>query len=199
MAAYADDMMLFRAFQDGETGAEKIVFQRYFKPVCIYAERITGDRDSTEDIVIESFQRAWERRLTFPTIDDFRRFLYRIVTNACLTRNTTRRQHELAHGEVRHLNAQDQELGSAYEREALRAELLQEIYLEVEGLPERCRTIFKAIFNEGLSHEQVAERLGIDIQTVRSQKARAIGLIRTRLLRRGQLLAIFLFYRLIIH
>ena len=197
MTSYANDSLLYRAFLEGEGDAERAIFARFFKPVCIYAARIAGETIATEDIVIESFQKTWERRMNLPTIVDFRRFLYRIVSNACLTNNRLRRIHAGAHAQLHYLQQQDNQEMEPDESEMLRAELLQEIYLEIEGLPDRCREVFKAIFVEGLSTEAIAGRMGLEVQTVRSQKARAISLIRTRLLRRGQFIAIFLLYELL--
>jgi RNA polymerase sigma factor (sigma-70 family) len=80
------------------------------------------------------------------------------------------------------------------ETEVLRAEVLQEIYAEVENLPGRCGQIFKLLFIHGKSTEEIGGLLGINPQTVRTQKARAISLIRTALLKKGRLatFAIFL-------
>jgi RNA polymerase sigma factor (sigma-70 family) len=78
------------------------------------------------------------------------------------------------------------------EREILRVELLQEIYEEIEELPGRCKEIFKMIFIQGLSTDIIGEQLGISLQTVRTQKARAIGLIRTQLLKKNRLVTLML-------
>jgi RNA polymerase sigma factor (sigma-70 family) len=197
MTSYANDTALFKAFRDGEPGAEKTVFSRYFKSLCLYAEGITGDTIGTEDIVIESFQKTWERRADLPTLSDFRRFYYHIVRNACISRSIARRRHAGAHAQIQYLHAQDVEDTEMDEREILRAELLQEIYQEIEGLPDRCRTIFKLLFLHRQTTDQIATQLGLNVQTVRTQKARAIELIRTRLLRKGRVLVVLLLYSLL--
>ncbi len=81
-----------------------------------------------------------------------------------------------------------------HEREILRVELLKEIYDEIENLPGRCRQVFKALFIEGLSTDQIAENLSINVQTVRTQKARAIQLIKIQLLKKGKTLAVLILY-----
>ncbi len=197
MSTYPNDTVLFQAFQQGQSDAVETIFGRYFKPVYIYAERITGESLGTEDIVVDSFQKSWERRATFPTIDDFRIFLYRIVRNACLTSNLTRSKHAGAHAQLHFLTARDSEEDNADSREIMRAELMQAIYQEIEELPDRCRTIFKLIFLQGLSTDQIAAQLDLNTQTVRTQKARAIGLIRTRLLKKGMVPALLLLYSLL--
>jgi len=60
---YIDDTTLLAGFHQRETLAEKQVFQKYFKPLCLYSESITGQLDASEDIVAESFEKAWGRRL----------------------------------------------------------------------------------------------------------------------------------------
>jgi RNA polymerase sigma factor (sigma-70 family) len=64
--------------------------------------------------------------------------------------------------------------------------------MRLEALPPRCRDIIRLIFKEDLSTDEIAERLGIDRQNVRSQKARGLQLLRSRLLDRGSLSALIL-------
>ena len=65
------------------------------------------------------------------------------------------------------------------EIEVLRAGILQEIYTEIENLPDKCGHILKMSFPEELPNEMIAIRLGLNVQTIRSRKRRAIGLIRS--------------------
>lgn len=67
------------------------------------------------------------------------------------------------------------------QNEIMRAELLHEIYMAMEKLPEKCGQIFKMIFVDELSTFEIAGKLQINIQTVRTQKARAIALIKNNL------------------
>ncbi len=76
--------------------------------------------------------------------------------------------------------------------EVLRAELLYEIYQEMENLPEKCGQIFKMLFIEDKSTEEVAQHFGINVQTVRSQKARAIQLLKAALTQKNKTAALIL-------
>ncbi len=42
MSSNPDDSKLFEAFQQRESVAENAVFKRFFRPLVLYAERITG-------------------------------------------------------------------------------------------------------------------------------------------------------------
>jgi len=190
---YIDDTTLLTGFHQRETLAEKQVFQKYFKPLCLYSENITGQLDASEDIVAESFEKAWSRRQEFQTLENLKAFLYRIVRNASLNYTESQKLHRTHHEKLRYLSHNEPEQGEAMEQEILRVELLHEIYQEIENLPERCGQVFKLLFIHNLTTDQIAARLSINVQTVRTQKARAIQLIKIELLRKNQIPATLLF------
>jgi RNA polymerase sigma-70 factor (family 1) len=189
---YTDHTLLWTAFQQGESQAEKQVFQQFFKPLCIYSERITGQLEPAEDIVAESFIKAWDRRQDFEALDNLKAFLYRVVRNASINFAVATRQHRQAHVQIAYVEGQQKEDEPALQREILRVELLQEIYEEMENLPGRCGQIFKQIFIHGRSTEEIAAELSINPQTVRTQKARAIQLIKTQLLKKNRISSLLL-------
>ncbi len=188
-----DDIALLAAFQKGAAHAENAVFKKYFRPLCLYSERITGYLEQSEDIVAEAFEKVIDRRNEFQTLDNLKAFLYRVVRNASINFTIAEKQHQQAHANIRYSIGQSYESEDVHKNEILRVELLQEIYEEIENLPEKCGQIFKMIFLQGLSTDQIASCLSINVQTVRTQKARAIQPIKTKLLRKNRaLLAIFI-------
>lgn len=198
-SSYIDDTSLLAGFQRREIRAEKQVFQKYFKPLCLYSESITGQLDASEDIVAESFEKAWGRRREFQTLENLKAFLYRIVRNASLNYTESQRLHQTHHQQLSYLSNHESGPGEALEQEILRVELLHEIYQEIENLPDRCGQIFKLLFIHNLTTEQIAAELSINVQTVRTQKARAIQLIKIGLLRKNRFQAIFLLGCLLEH
>lgn len=199
ISPYTDDISLLAGFQRRQSPAEKQVFQKYFKPLCLYSESITGQLDASEDIVAESFEKAWGRRQEFQTLENLKAFLYRIVRNASLNYAESQKLHRAHHEQLRYLSNDEPEQGEALEREILRVELLQEIYQEIENLPDRCGEIFKLLFIHNQTTAQIAAQLSINAQTVRTQKARAIQLIKIELLRKKRVQVVFLFGLLLEH
>jgi RNA polymerase sigma factor (sigma-70 family) len=63
----------------------------------------------------------------------------------------------------------------------IRAEVIGEIQRSIEDLPEGCKVVIKLAFTEGLKNEEIAKALGISINTVKSQKQRALKLLRLNL------------------
>ena len=190
---YNDDTALLSGFHQRKTLAEKQVFQKYFRPLCLYSESITGQLDASEDIVAESFEKAWRRRQDFHTLENLKAFLYRIVRNASLNCRENEKRHRKHHEQIRYMSKDDSGPDEELDRAILRVELLQEIYQEIENLPDRCGRIFKLLFIHNYTTDQIATQLSINVQTVRTQKARAIQLIKTELLRKNRLRAVLLF------
>ncbi len=71
------------------------------------------------------------------------------------------------------------------ELEPIKGEESAALHEEVDRLPERLRVPIVLCYLEGLTHAEAARRLRWPIGTVRSRMARARGLLRTRLARRG--------------
>ena len=52
---------------------------------------------------------------------------------------------------------------------------------EIQRLPEKCREVFIAIVLEGLSYKEVADKLGVSVNTVKTHYARALKQLRDNL------------------
>lgn len=184
-----NDLALLLHFQQGDPAAADTLFLRYVKPLCFYVERLTGSGPDAEDIVADTFIKLLERRTRFNSLDNVRAFLYRVSRNAAINFNRANSRHRAAHEQIGYLTRTTEGRDEWLDNEQIRAEVLGAIYEEIEELPGKCREIFKSIFIQGLSTDEIASRMGIAVQTVRTQKARALSLLRAQLLKKVQLLA----------
>jgi RNA polymerase sigma-70 factor (ECF subfamily) len=74
--------MTTMALQDQATF--EALTQRHRRELQLHCYRMLGSFEESEDLVQETFLRAWRRRATFEGRSTARAWLYRIATNACL-------------------------------------------------------------------------------------------------------------------
>jgi RNA polymerase sigma-70 factor (family 1) len=178
MYSMQPDTEWIAAFKRGETHALNHVFKLYNRPLRYFAEQLTGDRQEAEDIVAETFIKLWKRHPHFETALNIRAFLYITARNACLDfLNYTKKQHERKK-ELTYLSSDDEQ---PIIHTMIKAEILGEIYREIEQLPTECKKVFKMSYLEGLRNQEIADQLNLSVHTVKNQKARAIKLMRVRL------------------
>lgn len=75
----------------------------------------------------------------------------------------------------------------------LEEELYSDLIDALNSLPEKCKEVFELSCLEGMKYKDIAEQLNISINTVKSQRARAIELLKEKLKNHSELLFILLF------
>ena len=84
------DAELASAFRRGDRRALAQLYERYKRPLYLFARRMLGDPESAIDLVQEVFLRLHERREQLDRPERFRSWLFTAARNRCLT--------ELRHG-----------------------------------------------------------------------------------------------------
>lgn len=162
----------FLSFQTGKEKGFAFFFQSFYKALCFFANRYTRDLPAAEDIVSEAFIRVWEKRERISSVGGLKSYLYTTVYHACL--RWIERKRAIVNGKE-----------AMEERTVLdnmiRAEVMNEILRSIEMLPTECRRIFTKLFLEGKTVKEIAEELSLSVSTVKTQKARALNFLRTKL------------------
>ena len=155
--------------------ALKDIFLDNYDALCSFSEKILGDNKYAEDAVIESFVKLWSLESGYlENIKKARAFLYSTVRNLCI--DHLRRKERLETGERIYLLHFTDELYIENEPEAM-----EYILAEIEKLPPKCREVFKLMFIESLSIDQIAKKLALSSQTIRNHKSFGVKLIRQNL------------------
>ena len=78
------DQALAAATRRGDQRAFETLVERYERELQVHCYRMVGSLDEAQDLAQETFLRAWKNRAAFEGRSTYRRWLYRIATNACI-------------------------------------------------------------------------------------------------------------------
>lgn len=169
-------------FQKGNPAAFTHVFDLHYRSLCYFAGTILDDTGEVEDAVSEVFVKLWQKAADFDDLNSIKGFLYISTKNRCLDRLKQQKRQQASLDDYSY-SLDEADDGVDYD--VLEAEVLALVYDEIERLPTKAQSIFKLIFFDGQKTDEVAAQLGISVKTVRNQKARAIQLLQTALLKKG--------------
>ena len=192
------EINIIRGLKKRHSHALNYIFKRHYKPLCYFAWQLTGNKPEAEDIAGEVFIKLWRRHNDFNSLQNIKAFLYIATRNACFDYLKHVQRKNASHEELLYLAENSEEF---IQSRMAKAEVLQAILYEVETLPPVRRQIFKMIYLQDLSTNEIAQQLNITADTVRVQKARALNSLRTQVLKKGLmsltlllLTAVFIYY-----
>lgn len=166
---------LMNHFRQGDTAALDWVLRRYQREICYFATGILKDRETAEEIVDDCFLKTWNARAQFNNLPDLKSYLYVVTRNACLDHLKSPRNRRMEfYGEQTPTIASSEDI----EAKIIYTELLGSIYEEVSKLPQKQGQVFQLSYFDGLSVQEIAERLGITPNAVSIHKHEATKTIR---------------------
>ncbi len=158
-----------------ETAAFRVLFGAFYRYLVLYAMRYVGRQEVAEDVVQEVFVAIWESDKEYNSYHGFRAFLYDSVKNRCLN-HLKHQEVERRHAEI--LLQEQEEEDEDYR--LMREEMYRALHCAVGDLPERCRLVFE-LHLQGKKNEEIASAIGLSVETVKTQKKKAMHFLRERL------------------
>lgn len=174
------DTELFHRIQKGDEKAFTIAYELYNKLIYVLSYRYLMDEERAKDVVQYVFVKLWEYRAELNIGISLKNFLFTMAKNYILNlirnENTAlEKQYEIA----------QQVLG--YEDDLVekleRREQMSLSYQALAKLPEKKKRICVMKIREEMSNKEIAERLNVSINTVKTHYAEALKLLRRELLK----------------
>lgn len=163
----------------GLRASDERVMESFFRalhPALVrYAERFVHV-DLANDIVQESFVKIWGAREQLDPERSLKAFAYRTVRNLALNRvrDRTRR------GELLELHPPETSSPPAADASTLQSELEERMSAWIGELPDRQREALTLSRMSGMTHQEVAEAMGLSARTVNNHLVRALRSLRAR-------------------
>lgn len=150
-------------------------FREYTDVLYYRAFGFVKDNLAAEDIVQEVFIRFWQLRKNLKITDSVPGYLCKAVDHRC--------HNYLEHLKVKHRYEESQrweEMVEEVPEDEDELNIMRErLKVFVDSLPEKCREIFVLACIEGLKYREVAERLDVSVNTVKTQLKSAYSKLRT--------------------
>lgn len=175
----SDDQHLIEGIRSGDLKAFEELYRLYYVYLCLIAEHIVRNPHDSEEIVSELFYRLWKNRLKIDIEFSVKGYLIASVRNSSLNfleqvRNVRRRTESLDDPDFRLFAwSDDYPLGSLFEEEVRR-----KLEQSIESLPASCRQIFLLSRNNDMKYDEIAFKLGISVNTVKTQIRIALSRLR---------------------
>ena len=181
---------LVRAAQRGDDSAFEELVRTYEKRVYHLALRMCGNVDDAYEVAQEAFLSAWKGMRFFRGDSSFSTWLYRLTSNAAI--DFLRRQRRQGGSDGVSLDDEDTFLEVADpapspHQQAERLELRDALARGLGALSPEHRQVLLLRELQGLTYEEIAAALELDLGTVKSRIARAREKLRKYLVASGNL------------
>lgn len=171
-----DQHRLVLQVRNGDEQAFKTVFDLFNKRLLYLATEIVSDTAIAEDIVQDAFVKLWCRRENFTDLLSIKAFLYLCVKNSC--RNVYKHAKVVDKYISRQGNPVEDQLIVA---KIIEAEVFNGLHDAIEKLPNGCKNVVYLGYFAEMSNQEVADTLNVSINTVKTQKLRALRSLRVLL------------------
>jgi RNA polymerase sigma-70 factor (ECF subfamily) len=177
--ATIDDGEVMRMVRDGDVGQLGILFERHHGRLYNYCLRLTGNAETSRDLVQEVFFRILKYRETYRDDGSFLPWFYRLARNAC---------YDHLRGSGREVPAdveamEEVDPGPAPSEEAERRQEVRLLSRALHRLPVDKRELLVMARFGALGYREIAETLGTSVGAVRVRVHRALKELRQVYLR----------------
>lgn len=178
--AYTNKELLI-LMKEGDMHAFDAIYQKYSKRVYGFVLKYLKQKSDAEEIVQEVFIKIWEARAEINLFSSFESFLFTIAHNTAISLLRKR----LSERKYLHHIKAIQELEGEVELidEFDYAELNDNVRKLINQLTLRQKEVFMLSRDDGLSHEKIAIRLGISVNTVKNHITASLSYLRARMVK----------------
>jgi RNA polymerase sigma-70 factor (ECF subfamily) len=177
----SDDGRLLEAVRLGDRQAFRALYDIYGSDVLTLCERILHHRADAEDAVADVFWEVWQRRERYDAgRGGARAYLMTLARSRAIDRLRSQASRPETRSDGRR-RLEAEELPAAVpapEQSAAQDELRRYMAAAIAELDDRQREAMELAYYEGLSHQQIAERLEAPLGTVKTHIRKGLAKLR---------------------
>ncbi len=166
---------------EGDENVFQALFIDYYPSLISFAIKYVDREEAAEDIVQDVFVKVWETREKLRGVDNLSAYLYQMVRFRCFN---YLRAEKIRHDATRSFT---EEMDITEMNEFIKEETFRIVMHVIDELPPGSRNVFSRAI-QGYSAKEIADELGITVETVKKQKQNARRILKERL---GNLFTLF--------
>jgi RNA polymerase sigma-70 factor (family 1) len=159
-----ENKQIWENIKNGDVKSLKLLHVRYFYQMCLFAQKTIHDNQLVENIVSDCFIKLWENRGKIEIERSIKTYLYGMLRNKIIDHFRGNKKKILLLDELHDIPDETE-----YDEQQRYAKL----YMAISQLPKQRKIILELAAFDSLTYQQIAEKLGISKNTVKTQIARA--------------------------
>jgi RNA polymerase sigma-70 factor (family 1) len=168
-----DDKALFSQIAEGDEKAFTELFHTYTPKLLPFVFKLTRNEHLAQEMIQETFLKLWVNRAALVNVNEPASWIFRIAANVSVTFLRKQSNRERLLNAVKPDEASDTVVDKLQTKE-----LTLIINKAVEALPDRRKEIYRLSREQGLNHQQIAEKLQLSTNTVANQIGISLKFIR---------------------
>jgi RNA polymerase sigma-70 factor (ECF subfamily) len=168
-----DDLKLWGRIRTGDILALKVLHDRYYYQLFLYTRKLFHNNQGNEEAVSDCFIKIWTKRHEIEIERSVKAYLFLMVRNNMI--DILRKSRGIIQLEdLRSLDLPDEETNVELDQ-------FSRLYEAMERLPKQRRKILELAVFESLKYTQIAAKLNISVNTVKTQMGRAYRFLKEEL------------------
>jgi RNA polymerase sigma-70 factor (ECF subfamily) len=159
----------------------KKIFKLYYSQLCTYAQRFVLDYSIAEEMVSDAFYKLYKKKDNLNLKYPINNYLYKVVYNNCIDYLKYKRNLDSIDDVTNDFSFTVDQIEFEQTPDSREIEAIK-ILKSIELLPTQCKEVIKLRKIEGLSHQEISDKLNISKKTVETQIYRGMKKIKNNFL-----------------
>ena len=163
----------WRQIQQKDIRVFENYYKEHYKEFFLVSYKYVKTTALAQEVVNDVFVKIWEDAERITIESSLKSYIYRSVINRSINALNKQKKELQNQWELAHLPEETYEL-----KEIETNELKIRLYKAIDALPEQCKKVFLMSRFDNLKQQEIADRLGISIKTVKNHITHALKRLR---------------------
>lgn len=172
------DLLIIEGLERRDKVVFDYLFNYYYSSLCAFSMQYINNRNSVEDLVQDFFVYLWLESPRLKIRSSLKSYLFAAIKNRCLD---YQKHYKITEKYRTFILFSSEKEDNSTEHFFAESELRQAIQISLGKLPSRCREIFNLSRLNGLSNQEISDKLGISKRTVELQISNSLKILKKEL------------------